>query len=160
MLAPYSDNNSTSGLLTTEPDVMREKIKQAWRHGWQVVRIDAGALRLNSHISLSERTCDRRQGQSHRVKRFRGDSVEGTLVCGREQTPPRARADTDPRRFGADRAIGRWEFRPLHIFLLMACSHQQRSTDPRVGCHRNGVFPPLMTTLSVRAICDMQRVDW
>ena len=37
MLEPYSDNNSTSGLLTTEPEDMRKSVERAWQHGWQVV---------------------------------------------------------------------------------------------------------------------------
>ena len=49
MLAPYSDNNSTSGLLTTGPEEMRAKIKQAWRHGWQVVCIEVDMVSLDSH---------------------------------------------------------------------------------------------------------------
>ncbi|KAF9780179.1 amidohydrolase family-domain-containing protein [Thelephora terrestris] len=50
LLEPYSDNNSTSGLLTTEPEDMRNYIEQAWRYGWQV-NVHAIGDRAN-HIVL------------------------------------------------------------------------------------------------------------
>jgi predicted amidohydrolase YtcJ len=38
LLAPYSDNNSTSGILTTDPEEMNFIVRKAWEAGWQVVR--------------------------------------------------------------------------------------------------------------------------
>ena len=37
MLAPYSDNNSTRGILTTDPKEMTVIVHKAWEAGWQVV---------------------------------------------------------------------------------------------------------------------------
>ncbi|KAF9652242.1 hypothetical protein BDM02DRAFT_234555 [Thelephora ganbajun] len=51
LLEPYSDNNSTSGLFTTEPEQMRKKIEQVWRHGWQV-NVHAIGDRAN-HVVLN-----------------------------------------------------------------------------------------------------------
>lgn len=47
LLAPYSDNNSTSGLLIIEPEEMRKKLERAWRYGWQVVRTDVDTSLLD-----------------------------------------------------------------------------------------------------------------
>jgi predicted amidohydrolase YtcJ len=44
LLEPYSDDPSTTGIMQTRPEVLKNLVTKFWEDGWQTVNTDAMSL--------------------------------------------------------------------------------------------------------------------